>query len=126
MKPFNLEEAKAGKPVCIRTGDKARILAFDIENEDYPIVAAVSRMDGKEDVLSYTINGRYGTGAENSIFDLMMVGEKKKGYVALMKAPEEAPHIAYTTNVYKTPEEASAFLKNLECILAVVPVEWEE
>lgn len=29
MKPFNLEEAKAGKPVCTRTGHDVRIICFD-------------------------------------------------------------------------------------------------
>lgn len=29
MKPFNLEEAKAGKPVCNREGNDVRIICFD-------------------------------------------------------------------------------------------------
>lgn len=40
MKPFNLEEAKQGKPVCTRDGCKARILCFDkISICSTPIVA---------------------------------------------------------------------------------------
>lgn len=38
MKPFNLEEAKAGKPVCTRDGRKVNILRFDLNNP-YPIIA---------------------------------------------------------------------------------------
>lgn len=42
MKPFNLEEAKAGKPVCTRDGYDARILCFDAKNPYYPVVALVN------------------------------------------------------------------------------------
>lgn len=31
MKPFDLEKAKAGAPVCTRNGYKAEILRFDIK-----------------------------------------------------------------------------------------------
>lgn len=41
LKPFDLEAAKAGKPVCTRDGRKARIICFDLKNDEYPIVAAV-------------------------------------------------------------------------------------
>lgn len=40
MKPFDLEAAKAGKPVCTRDGIKARIICFDVINKsNYPIIA---------------------------------------------------------------------------------------
>ena len=36
-KPFNLEEAKAGKSVCTRGGHKAKIICFDARTfGDYP------------------------------------------------------------------------------------------
>ena len=38
MREFNLEEAKAGAPVCTREGNKVKILCFDRELTDYPIV----------------------------------------------------------------------------------------
>ena len=44
LKEFDIEVAKAGKPVCTRDGSKARIICFDkkcraIEEEEFPIVA---------------------------------------------------------------------------------------
>lgn len=36
LKPFDLEAAKAGKPVCTRDGRKARIISFDRHGEDCP------------------------------------------------------------------------------------------
>lgn len=42
MKPFNLEEAKAGKPVCTRDGRRVEIISFENpSNNNYPILAKV-------------------------------------------------------------------------------------
>jgi hypothetical protein len=42
LKPFDLEAAKAGKPVCTRDGRKARIICFNAKTLcDYPIIALV-------------------------------------------------------------------------------------
>lgn len=54
MKPFNLEEAKAGKPVCTRDG---RIVTFirEINSsgiDPYPVVAIINDenlLDGEEE-----------------------------------------------------------------------------
>ena len=40
LKPFDLQKAKEGKPVCTRDGRKARIICFDVNN-DKPIVAVI-------------------------------------------------------------------------------------
>ena len=47
LKPFSLEAAKAGKPVCTRDGRKARIICFD-RKDNTPIVALIERVDGIE------------------------------------------------------------------------------
>ena len=31
MKPFNLEEAKAGKPICTRDGRRVEIISFETQ-----------------------------------------------------------------------------------------------
>ncbi len=41
MKPFNLEEAKVGKPVCTRDGKRVEIISFENPNSVYPILARV-------------------------------------------------------------------------------------
>ena len=40
LRPFDLEAAKAGKPVCTRDGRKARIICFDAKCNK-PIVALI-------------------------------------------------------------------------------------
>lgn len=57
MKPFNLEEAKQGKPVCTLSGKPVEILKFDrVSKYGFPIVALID--NGDDTVLkSYTIYG---------------------------------------------------------------------
>lgn len=53
LKPFDLEAAKAGKPVCTRDGRKARIICFDRVNSK-SILALVDSTDGKgENIFGY-------------------------------------------------------------------------
>ena len=96
MKPFNLNEAKAGKPICTRDGIKARIICFDLKNEGgYPIVAAIGN-DSHETLLNYTTNGEIVKGVCKAQKDLMMLTEKKEGWInvkkdaSLFKSREEA------------------------------------
>lgn len=41
LKPFDLETAKAGKPVCTRDGRKARIICFDMNSFNNHIIVAL-------------------------------------------------------------------------------------
>lgn len=78
MKPFNLGEAKAGKPICTRNGDKARIICTDLIGRDYHFVAAVYNPKSRvEDIKIYTSKGEYNKGKE-SVNDLMMADEEPK------------------------------------------------
>ena len=124
MKPFDLKEAKAGKPVCTRDGHKARIICFDLKNEGYPIVAAIGD-DSSEILLNYTINGEIVKGACNSPKDLMMLTEKKEGWVNICRNLNTNKIELDTTDVYNTKEEA---LQNLSSMTYVktVKIQWEE
>ena len=54
LKPFDIQKAREGKPVCTRDGRKARIICFDrrlfYKNVSYPILALVECSDGEDDV----------------------------------------------------------------------------
>ena len=76
LKPFNLEEAKAGKPVCTRDGRKARIICFDrIDSTgcNLPIVALI-QCEGTEVLQLYHDDGKRDVKAD---IDLMMLSEKR-------------------------------------------------
>lgn len=40
LKPFDIQKAREGKPVCTRDGRKARIICFDCKDETFQIVAS--------------------------------------------------------------------------------------
>lgn len=76
LKPFDLEAAKAGKPVCTRDGRKARIICFDTINKgNYPIIALLEDK-GCEAIFYYNKDGKCNVGTE---LDLMMLPRKERG-----------------------------------------------
>ena len=94
LKPFSLEAAKQGHPVCRRNGRKARIICFDANVEKgKPIVALLYDGKDREFVRHYTEEGKdYESCSFN---DLMMLSEKKEGWVNV-----------YKKSIYKTKEDA--------------------
>ena len=126
LKPFNLEAAKAGKPVYTRDGRKARIVCFD-RIDAKPILALVPSTDGKgEDVFDYFINGKRIASALESDLDLMMLVKKKEGWVNISNCPDNG-YSNYDSGVivFKTREEAVNFTNNKDYI-DTVKVTWEE
>lgn len=126
MKPFDLEAAKAGKPVCTRDGRKARIVCFD-RVDAKPILALVASTDGKgEDVFDYFVSGKRIASALESDLDLVMPPEKKEGWVNISNCPDNG-YSNYDSGVivFKTKEEAINFTNNKDYI-DTVKVTWEE
>lgn len=96
LKPFDIQKAREGKPVCTRDGRKARIICFDAEGNKPLIV--LSKINGQEVILRYTKKGQSDnfhspTPRED---DLMMLPEKKEGWVKIRK----------DINLYNTKEDA--------------------
>ena len=135
MKPFNLEEAKAGKPVCTRDGRDVRILCFDLKSTSRPIVAAVQHEADKEDeyVTTYSVLGHHFSDRVNEGDDLMMKSEKICGWIGICRKcddcydgdPEE---VSWTTHLYSTREKAEKAIKTLcrTSKFEVKQIEWEE
>ena len=112
LKSFDIEAAKLGKPVCTRDGRKARIICFD-RNDLYPIVALIECEDGKEMIGAYSKEGQTEI-YEIKGTDLMMLPEKKEGWVNV-----------YKHNLYDTESEAKrAHVK--EGYIDTIKIEWEE
>lgn len=118
LKPFDLEAAKAGKPVCTRDGRKARIISFDRHGEDCPIIALV--VDSKnaecEEVIDYTLDGICNENIINhNKYDLMMLPQKKEGWIIIHK---EAIYDKETAE--KIARETTAN------VIRIQKIEWEE
>ena len=121
MKQFNLEEAKAGKPVCTRDGSPVRIICFDKKHSVYPIIALIT-CSNEELETTYTNEGHYYSNGEESYNDLFMVGEKHIGYVNIYNIENSKPRLGY--DIYPTKEEAqNAAAPN---VIATIKIEWEE
>lgn len=125
MKPFDLEQAKAGAPVITRDGRKARILSFDLCNRDYPLAVAFTYSDGNEWVNAYTNEGECLMG-KVSHNDLFMAPVKREGWVNIYRSAHGSAQDCYPQPlIFNTREEAiaAAYPSSLR---ATTRIEWEE
>ena len=129
LKPFDLEAAKAGKPVCTRDGRKARIICFD-RDWDMHIVALVSDTLG-ESVHYYLSNGKVDFDKQNDE-DLMMLPEKKEGWINIYNADTTfyyADGRVFETKdeaVQEAKEEVEKEQREKNEYIDTIRVEWEE
>ena len=128
LKPFSLEAAKLGKPVCTRDGRKARIICFD-KRGGCPIIALVETFVVeydciREETYYYTIDGReIGQNAESKD-DLMMLPEKKEGWVNVYYNRTDG--ITFSKHPYPSKEEAIKNAGTMSNIIDTVNISWKE
>lgn len=128
LKEFNLEAAKAGKPVCTRDGRKARIICFDTINKgNYPIIALLEDK-GYEAVFYYNKDGKCNVGTER---DIMMLPEKKEGWINIynrntISTSKENCYIMTGVSVFKTKESAISYKDKDKEYIDTIKIEWEE
>ena len=121
LKPFDLDKAKEGKPVCTRDGRKARIICFDMKADVYNIVALID--DGGEEIVCFfSENGLRDVEGE-SRRDLMMLPEKKHGYTNIYRNKNGDLEHGY---IRDTIEEATLCKLNNALNRNPVYLEWEE
>ena len=119
LKEFDLEKAKAGKPVCTRDGAKARIICFDAKS-DTPIIALVTADDGEELAFFYLIDGTF-CDSENPDNDLMMLPEKHEGWANIYENGDKR----FMSEIYGTKEKALDAKWGTNYV-ATVKIEWSE
>ena len=130
LKPFDLQAAKSGKPVCTRDGRKARIVCFDAKG--YRPIVALIEVDCEddctpEDVFLFTDKGYYNCEGITSDNDLMMLPEKKEGWVNIYRDCNGA-NITKDDNIYSSKEAAiaSAQIIDRDNYVATTIINWEE
>ena len=126
LKSFNLEAAKSGKPVYTRDGRKARIVCFD-SNGGRPIVALVTECDDEEEIpYKYHCDGSYNCQSIPSDNDLIMLSEKKEGWVNVY-TNINIKNSRYCSTIYASKEEAlNNISKALGHYISTGKTEWEE
>ncbi len=126
MKQFNLKEAKAGKPVCTREGNSARIICFNRKSKYYPIVALISK-DDHEDAHYFTKDGKYLYEGNLHEFDLFMVPEHHVGYANLYRTDQGS----YATGLICESKDTAMDGEITEILsgyqyINTIKIEWDE
>ena len=120
MKPFDLEKAKAGHPVCTRDGRDVRILCFDLKADPYVVVAAVTKYDGKEGLFAFTNSGLLydKTTCESDLF------LKDKPRTAWTNIYHDGMGNPYNDELFDSEEGAKTRAR--KNVVKTIKVEWEE
>lgn len=124
LKPFDLQKAKAGKPVCTRDGREARIICFD-RNSIQPIVALIKNFNEEESVNVFFKDGHSLSKNNEVEADLMMLSEKRSGWVNIDWDCNAKRATIESEEIYNTKEDA---LRNVssQTHKDTVKIEWEE
>ena len=122
MKPFNIEEylENPNRKVVTRVGDAVRILAIDLEDEDFPIAAAIDNRYP----MSYTSRGtvNYELRHEDDR-DLFFATERHEGWVNVYKGGDRN-YFTLGAMIYDRKEDAERC--RVEDCVATTKIEWEE
>ena len=124
-KPFNLEEAKQGKPICTREGKPARIICFDRKEKTYPIIALIDK-GPFEVVYTYTNEGMYNYEGLSD-FDLLMAPTKRKGWINIYRKDLKNNVTDRGGGyIFSTKEQALNTIMSDQNYVATTEIEWEE
>ena len=127
MKPFNLQEALAGKPVTTRGGDKiTRVIHVPESADGYQLTV----VRAGRSPLQTADNGQYfgSNSTQQSYYDLFMASEKKEGWIGVGQTNKYSEKIALVTHAYATEQEArDQFIRDFGYTpAAVIKISWEE
>ena len=124
LKSFDLEAAKQGKPVCTREGRKARIVCFDAKGMHQPIIALITQDNGVEYIETYYSNGRFNDDINSqSDYDLMILPEKKVGWINIYKGGKLDADYIYPT---KADAVENIFQPMKDNYIDTIKLTWEE
>lgn len=122
LKPFDIQKAREGNPVCTRDGRKARIICFDKKDNQCPIVALVDYYDRKdgEAVTTYTNEGFFCIDKKHPN-DLMMCPVKRTGYINIYDNNRVCKQIFETEGEAKIAGNSTP-----DKYIQTIKIEWEE
>lgn len=124
MKPFNLERALAGDPVCYRNGKEVLEWHYFEESSGASPIVSVTPEGGFK---THGIDGSYVKGDESDS-DLVLKSVQKIGWINIYKTIKTG-EVFTSGNIHITKEKAqncrdhdSRYDKTIDCI----QIEWEE
>ena len=115
MKPFNLEEALAGKPVVTREGKKVtELYLFKTANSNYPLRVCIDK-----DIKDYTDRGTYYAKDTTSEHDLFMEVPIIEGWVNVYYDKK----LAIGGTVFSSKEGAILYGKNNPIYIKTIKID---
>lgn len=117
MKPFNLEEAKSGKPICDRLGRDCKFIAYVPEADIYKVAV----LNYANDVNGYTEDGKFTITNSDSSADLFMKSECKEAWINVY---EEGSEIETGQSTFKTKQLALDCVRRSRKYLDTVKIEF--
>ncbi len=128
-KPFNLDKARDGHPVCTRDLRPARIVCDNMSDgiSKSNILALVSETDGSETAYAYNRDGTFMGAGEQHRLDLQLATTKKSGWINIYRDRELNTTMAYEC-IFDTSIEAKMHDSSEPSVekIATVKIEWEE
>lgn len=129
--PFDIELAKKGYQVVTRNGRPVRILSYYFENQKYPIVAAIKKIDEDtqvcEEIQIYTSEGHYDGPNPPSPLDLMIRCYMYSGWTNVYNIDSDirlSDHLGWGADLIYPSEKEAREMKRSEGYMATVPIEW--
>ena len=121
---FSLDEylKNPNRKIVTRKGYSVRILAIDLEDEDFPIAAAIDNRYP----MSYTSRGtvNYELRHEDDR-DLFFATEKHEGWVNVFKGANGNTCVG-DSRIFKSEEDAEKEGKTWKTYIGTTKIEWEE
>lgn len=122
MKNFNLSEARQGKPVCLEDGSPARIVCYDLKNEEYPLLVAYQVDTTKECFDAFSIEGK----SFSCPFDLKMQSITHTKWVNVYDTDDENPYAEMSKIGYPTESEAKGAINEEKKYHKTIQITWED
>ena len=123
MEQFSLEKylKNPSRKIVTREGKPARIICTDAKFEKYPVLALITRKDGRESLATLDTSGKSCSGC-NSHLDLFFDTNKHEGWVNVYMNCNERSLGA----LYSSKKDALEIAKANDNYVATVKIEWEE
>lgn len=119
MKPFDLEKAQMGHPICTRDGRNARIICTDCAGT-LPIIALVEL--GSVEIACYYLTDGKNASPSESTCDLFLAPIKNTGYVNIYQLRAGEPYCGRITLSPAKPVEKNG----VRCLAEAIKIEWED
>lgn len=89
---FDINKVEIGTKVVTRGRHSGKIDSIDLEKLDYPI-SAIIEVDGKENTLTFTKEGRFYSDDKDSMFDLFLEEEKIENQESIQSEKQDKDEI---------------------------------